>query len=73
MATHLEQFHNGLPCEFIDHLEGTGAIGCTGIIAQIQIVVLGQQLADAMQNGQSPIPAVEDADGTLFHQRSLSF
>jgi hypothetical protein len=32
-----------------------------GIVAQVQVVVLGKQLADAMQDGQSAVATVEDA------------
>ena len=63
MAAHLEEAQHGLARELIDHVEGTWSIGCTGIVAQIKIIVFGKQLADAMQDGESAVAAVEDADG----------
>ena len=63
MAPHLEEAHDGLAREFVDDLEGTCAVGCTGIVAQIEVVVFGQQLADAMQDGESAVTTVENADG----------
>ena len=63
MAAHLEEAQHGLARELIDHVEGTWSIGCTGVVAQIKIIVFGKQLADAMQNGESAVAAVEDADG----------
>lgn len=75
MATHLKQFDNGLACELIDHVEGPRTIGCTCIVAQIDIVVLGQQLADALKNGQSAIAGIEDTDrsGSLWESHSDEF
>ena len=62
MATHLKKTLHGLPSELVDHLERTGTIGRTSIIAQVEVVVLGQQLADTMQNGQPTISAVKNTD-----------
>ena len=63
MATHLKEFHNGLSCKLIDHVEGTWTIGGAGIVAQIEIVVLGKLQADAIQNRETAKAAVEDANG----------
>ena len=63
MATHLEEAQHSLARELIDHVEGTWSIGCTGVVAQVEVVVLGKQLADAMKDGQTTVAAVEDADG----------
>ena len=62
-----------MPSKFVDDVERTRAVGRTGIIAQIEVVVLGQQLADAMQNGQPTVSAVENADRSwrLAKHRSL--
>jgi len=54
-ATHGEQLEHGLAGELIDHLERARAVGRTSIIAQVHVVVLGQQLPDAMQDGQSAV------------------
>ena len=35
---------------------------CTGIVAQIKVIVFGKQLADAMQDGETAVAAVEDAN-----------
>ena len=63
LASHLKQSLYGLTCELIDHLERTGTIGRTGVVAQIEIVIVGQQLAYAVEDGESSVSAVEDADG----------
>ena len=72
MATNLIQFDDGLACELIDHVEGPRTIGCTCIVAQIDIVVLGQLLADALKNGQSAIAGIEDSDRSGSLWESLS-
>ena len=64
MTAHLEEFHNGLTRKLIDHVEGTWTIRGSGIVAQIKIVVLGKQLADAVQDSESAIAAVKDTDRT---------
>ena len=63
MATHLKELQHSLARELIDHLETARSIRRTGIVAQIKIIVLGKQLADAVQDGQASIAAVEDANG----------
>ena len=63
MATLFEELEHGLPGELINHFEGTRTIGCTGVIAQIEIVVLGELLAYFVQDGESAIARIEDADG----------
>ena len=64
MATHLEELDDCLACELIDHIETAWAVGGTGIVAQIEVIVLGKQLTDTVQDGQSAIAAVENADRT---------
>lgn len=63
MAPHLEKFDYRLPREFVHHIERTRSIRRTGIVAQVHIIVFGQQLTDAMKNGQSAITRVEHPDG----------
>ena len=41
MAAHLEESFDGLSRELVDDVEGTWSVGCTGIIAEVQVVVLG--------------------------------
>ena len=62
MAPLLEESLHGLARKLIDDIEGTRTVRRTGIVAEVQVVVLGKQLADAVQDGQSAIAAVEDAD-----------
>ena len=64
LAPHLKKSFDSLTRKLIDHIKGTCTIRCACIVAQVQEVVLGQQLADAMQNGQSAISTVKDSDGT---------
>ena len=75
MASHLKETLHSLAGELINHIEGTRAVRSTGIISKIQIVVVGQQLTDAIQNGQTAIAAVKDTYGTWslreFHRFSL--
>ena len=64
MAAHLEETEHGLTRELIDDIKRTGAIGCTSIITQVQIVVLGQALTDGMQDGKTTIATIEHPYGT---------
>ena len=63
-ASLTEEIVDGLPRKLADHIERTGTIGCTGIIAQIQIVVAGQPAADGVKDGQPAVARVEDSYGT---------
>ena len=63
MAAQLEQADDRLACELIDHIERARAVGSTRVVAQIDIVVLGHEVVDALEDGQAPIARVEDADG----------
>ena len=67
MATHFEELYDGLARELIDHIEGTWSIRGAGIVAQIEIIVFWEYLADAVQNSESTVSAIEDADraGTI--------
>lgn len=62
MAAHLKELQYSLARELINHLEGARAVGSTRVVAQIEIVILGQQLSDAVQDRQSAVSAVEDTD-----------
>lgn len=63
MASHLEEFLYGLPCELIDDVERSWSVGRACVVAEVEVVVLWQQLANAMQDGKATVTAVEDADG----------
>ena len=62
VTPHLKEPDDGLTGKLIDDVERTRSIRCTGIIAQIQVIVLGKQLADAVKNGKSAVATVKDAD-----------
>ena len=64
VTPHLEQLDDSLSRELIDHLKRARSVGSTGIVAQIHVIVLGQQLTDAVQNGQSAVAAIEDSNGS---------
>ena len=61
MAAHLKQSEHGLAGKLIDHVVRTWSVWGTGIVAQIEIIVSRQQLADAMKNGEPAITTIEDA------------
>ena len=61
-TSQLEKLAYGLKRKIINHFERTGAIRRTGIIAQINIVVLRQQLAYLSQYGQSSVSGIEYAN-----------
>ena len=54
-TTHREKLPNSLPGVLVDHIERASSVGSTRIVAQVQIVVLGHQLANAFKDGQSAI------------------
>ena len=72
MTTHLEQAHHSLARKLVDDIKRAGTIGSTSIITQIKVVILGQQLANTMQNGQSAISAVKNADRPRFPTHRLT-
>lgn len=63
-ASAIEEVTDGLKGELIDDLEGAGTIGGTSIIAQVEVVVLGHELAYLPEDGQTAITAVKDTNGT---------
>ena len=71
MTPHFEKFDYRLPREFVHHIERTRSIRRTRVVAQIHIIVFGQQLTDAMKDGQSAITGVEHPDGA-WRLRQLS-
>jgi hypothetical protein len=60
----VEEVTDSLEGKLIDNLEGPRAVGRTSIIAQVEVVVLGHELADFPQNGEAAITAVEDTNGS---------
>ena len=73
MASQFEQTADGLQGKFVDDVEGARAIGGTGVVAQIDEVVLGERFPDFAQDGEASVTGVEYADGAglgrirLFH------
>lgn len=62
-ASGIEEMAHSLQGELIDALEGTGTVGGTCVVAQVEVVVLGHELADFLQNGEAAITAVKDSNG----------
>ena len=57
-----------LPGVLVNHLKRVGAIRRTRVIAQVQVIVLRQLLANLLQDGQSAISAIEY---TNFHAAKI--
>ena len=66
MASHAEQFLHCLTSELIYDVERPWTIRSTGVVAEIEIVVLRQQLTHLMKDGQSAIAGIEHSDRTCF-------
>ena len=62
MASHFKEAYHCLTRKLIDYIERACTIGRSGIVSQIEVIVLGQQLTDSMKDGQSAISAVKDAN-----------
>ena len=71
MAPHFAKLDYGVPGKFVHPIERTRSIRRAGVVTQIHIIVFGQQLTDAMKNGQSAITGVEHPDGA-WRLRQLS-
>ena len=67
MATSLKQVTDRLERELVDDVERAGAIGGTGVVAEIEIVVLWQGPANLAQDSQSAVAGIEDANRTALH------
>lgn len=63
MASHFEEAFHGLQRKLINDLKRACPIGCTCIISQVYVVILGHHRADAIQNCKAAIAAVENAYG----------
>ena len=62
LAPHLEQLENSLAGELVHNLEGTRSVGRTGIVAQINVIVLGKRLTYLAKNGQAAVAGIEHPD-----------
>ena len=57
-----EQMLHGLACEIVHNVETAGAVGRTGVVAQIQEIIFRQLAAELFQYCQAPVPGVEYTD-----------
>lgn len=71
MASHIEQAHYCLTCELIHDVKRAWSVWRTGIVAQVQEIILGQQLAYAMKYGQTAIAGIEYSDRTRCTRQTL--
>ena len=67
LATHAEELEHRLAGEVVDHIKRARTVRRASIVAQEHIVILGQQLAYAMQDGESSVARIEDADRAWSH------
>ena len=72
MTTALKESQYGLAGELIDDLERAATIGRTGIIAQIQKVVFGQELSDAVKDGEASVAGIENAYGAGWGNKMVN-
>ena len=61
LATHIEEFLHGLARKLVHYLVRARSVRRAGVVAEVEIIILWQQLANAVQNGKSAVSAVEDA------------
>ena len=62
-APHLKEPFYALEGIFMDGSKRTVTIGCTGIITQIDIIILWEELADRLEHRETAVAGVEDAYG----------
>ncbi len=65
-AAPAEEVLDGLAGELVDHLLGAAAVGRTGVVAQVQVVILRQRLDDAPQHREPPETGVEKTNHSLI-------
>lgn len=59
-----EEVLYGLERILVDDVVGVGTVGGTCVVAEVEIVVLWQELAYLAENGESAVAGVENADGS---------
>ena len=69
-ATHIKKTPHSLKREFINTLEAARTIGRTGIVAQVEVVVLRQVASYLPEYRQATVAAVKDANGCHGSMRS---
>ena len=62
-AHHLKEPFYALEAIFMDRIKTTVTIWCTGIITQIDIIILWEELADRLEHRETAVAGVEDAYG----------
>ena len=62
-AAVVEEGLDALEGELVDEVEGACAVGGTGVVAEVDVVELGHEPADAGEDGESAVAGVEYADG----------
>ena len=55
LASEIEEFQHGLPCEFVDDIKRARAVWGTRVVAEIEVVVLWQTLLEFLQDGKSSV------------------
>ena len=61
-----EEVHDGFAGEAVDGVVGACAVGGAGVVAEVDVVVVGLGFADLVEDGESAEAGVEDADGGRF-------
>ena len=66
MTTHLEKFNHSLTSELIDYIKRAHTIRSTSIIAEIDVIVVRQYAANAVEHRQSTIAGIENTYRTCI-------
>ena len=51
---------------FVNDIKRACSVGCTRIVAQIEVIVLGKMLANFVENGQSAVAAIKNTNQSSF-------
>lgn len=62
-ATLPEEPLHALQCVAIDSFKGAGTVGRTGIVAEVEVIVLRQSCGNGAEDGKTAVAGIEDADG----------
>ena len=63
-AAHGEELYDGFARELVHHVERARPVRRTGVVAEVQVVVLRQHAAHLVQDGKSAVAGVEHSDRT---------
>ena len=67
-----EEFLYRLEGVAIHHVEGARTVGGTCIVAEVEVVVVGQSVADLSQNRQATVAGIKNADHGLSEIKGKS-